>query len=191
MTVPSKTWIRSRLPSTTLTDTRTVSPGAISGKIGAELLALELLDGVHRGGATSFSRRRRGRVLGLTCERDRAQRPRRRGVYRGAAERARRPQSSPSGRSRARRGSADRRRSAARRRGGRAAARAFVAAPRGGATGRPRRGGPRQEHGWDAEPAELLGAGVLRVLQQAIGERVARGRGLAGWRRAGGAPPRR
>src|SRR6187551_942229 len=32
MTVPSNTWIRSRLPSTTLTETRTVSPGAISGR---------------------------------------------------------------------------------------------------------------------------------------------------------------
>ena len=31
MTVPSNTWTRSRLPSTTLTETRTVSPGAIWG----------------------------------------------------------------------------------------------------------------------------------------------------------------
>src|SRR3990172_4172156 len=32
MSVPSKTWIRSRLPSTTLAATRTVSPGASSGR---------------------------------------------------------------------------------------------------------------------------------------------------------------
>ncbi len=32
MTVPSNTWIRSRLPSTTLADTRTVSPVASSGR---------------------------------------------------------------------------------------------------------------------------------------------------------------
>src|SRR6185437_5865130 len=31
MTIPSKTWMRSREPSTTLTCTRTVSPEAISG----------------------------------------------------------------------------------------------------------------------------------------------------------------
>src|SRR3989304_3557389 len=32
MTVPSKTWMRSRLPSTTLAETRTVSPDASSGR---------------------------------------------------------------------------------------------------------------------------------------------------------------
>ena len=31
MTMPSKTWIRSRLPSTTLADTLTVSPGSNFG----------------------------------------------------------------------------------------------------------------------------------------------------------------
>ena len=55
MTVPSKTWIRSRLPSTTLTDTFTVSPEAICGRSVRSCSRSSSLIGSMLG-ATSLSR---------------------------------------------------------------------------------------------------------------------------------------
>ena len=54
MQTPSNAWVRVRSPSTTFTETRSVSPGTKSGTAAAggqagDLLGLELLDDVHGG----------------------------------------------------------------------------------------------------------------------------------------------
>ena len=181
MTVPSKTWIRSRLPSTTFTETRTVSPGAISGTSVAELLALELRDDVHVGRPRYRGLSGRLWMAGFGCVPAAAgahtrtrprERPRRREYSSGRDDAARpllgaaRP---PRRRSRSVR-------SVGGQRGVveqvRAARRAFAAATRGAASVPPRRGSPTA--GWRVRrrPPKRLGPGVLRVLEQAGRERV-------------------
>ena len=190
--MPSKTWMRSRVPSTTLAETRTVSPGASSGRSVRSWSCDDLVEHVQRRSPRSAGGSRGGAHAARGAERRGGDR--RRSIARRPATSSRpgRPEPPPSASTGALRprppsastvplladvGQQPPPRGTAGARGGRAGARAVRAdATRGAASDGPRRGRRNQDVG-HAMPRNTAGRVYCGYSEQPAREGLVLGRG--------------